>query len=208
MTDKLKIEALCIDAIKNLTNKYKDDDYMTQRIYNHMVTYLPNTLKTEYKNHEKRLNRNNYLSEEQQIFIQVFLSKNKYYYLPNNIFYEYDGDRYLIVKEDDIIHKLLSTISKDGVLLQWKYKTKSIIIKQIKERSLFCSIPETDTIQNVLNMLYPSFFTSKNSAKYFLTILGDNILKKNLNQIFLVSQKMKQFLSEIDSVSLASIGHN
>jgi len=208
MTDKLKIEALCIDAIKNLTNKYKDDDYMIQRIYNHMVTYLPNTLKTEYKNHEKRLNRNNYLSEEQQIFIQVFLSKNKYYYLPNNIFYEYDGDRYLIVKEDDIIHKLLSTISKDGVLLQWKYKTKSIIIKQIKERSLFCSIPETDTIQNVLNMLYPSFFTSKNSAKYFLTILGDNILKKNLNQIFLVSQKMKQFLTEIDSVALASIGHN
>jgi hypothetical protein len=138
----------------------------------------------------------------------VFLSKNKYYYLPNNNFYEYDGEKYLIIKEDDIIHKLLSTITKDGVLLQWKHKTKSIIIKQIKERSLFSSIPETDTIQNVLNMLYPSFFTSKNSAKYFLTILGDNILKKNLNHIFLVSQKMKQFLIEIDSVALASISHN
>ena len=206
--DKLEIQNKCVDAVNLLIEQYKDDNYMLQRIYNHVVTYLPNTLETEYKNHEKRINRNNYLSEEQQIFIQVFLSKNKYYYLPNNNFYEYDGEKYLIIKEDDIIHKLLSTISKDGVLVQWKYKTKSIIIKQIKERTLFHSIPETDTIQNVLNVLYPSFFTSKNSAKYFLTILGDNIFKKNLNQIFLVSQKMKQFLTEIDSVALSSISHN
>ena len=207
--NKLSIQTDCIDAVKSLIEKYKDDNYMFQRIYNHIVTYLPNTLETEYKNHEKRVNRINYLSEEQQIFIQVFLSKNKYYYLPNNnMFYEYDREKYLIIKEDDIIHKLLSTISKDGVLIQWKHKTKSIIIKHIKERSLFSSIPETDTIQNVLNVLYPAFFTSKNSAKYFLTILGDNILKKNLNQIFLVSQKMKQFLTEIESVALASISHN
>ena len=130
--DKLEIQDKCVDAVKLLIEQYKDDNYMLQRIYNHVVTYLPNTLETENKNHEKRINRNNYLSEEQQIFIQVFLSKNKYYYLPNNNFYEYDGEKYLIIKEDDIIHKLLSTISKDGVLLQWKYKTKSIIIKQIK----------------------------------------------------------------------------
>jgi hypothetical protein len=208
INDKLEIQNKCIDAVKLLIEKYKDDNYMFQRIYNHVVTYLPNTLETEYKNYEKRVNRNNYLSEEQQVFIQVFLNKNKYFYLPNNFFYEYDGEKYLIIKEDDIIHKLLSTISKDGVLIQWKYKTKSMVLKHIKERSLFNSIPETDTIQNVLNILYPSFFTSKNSAKYFLTILGDNILKKNLNQIFLVSQKMKQFLTEIDSIALASISNN
>jgi hypothetical protein len=72
----------------------------------------------ESKNHEKRVNRNNYLTNEQNIFIQVFLSKNKYFYLPNNnLFYEYDGQKYLIIKEDDVIHKLLSTISKDRVLL-------------------------------------------------------------------------------------------
>jgi hypothetical protein len=179
---------------------------MTQRLYNHIVNYLPHTLDNEMKNHEKRITRNNYLTNEQQLFIQVFLSKNKYFYLPNNnFFYEYDGEKYLIVKEDDVIHKLLSSISKDRVLLQWKYKTKSNIIKQIKERSLFNSIPETDTIQNVLNVLYPSFFPSKNFAKYFLTIIGDNILKKNSNLIFLVSQKMKQFLNELDNVAILSI---
>jgi hypothetical protein len=207
MTNNTEIK--CSDTLKHLLDKYKDNEYMTQRIYNHIVNYLPNTLDNELKNHEKRVLRNNYLTNEQNTFIQVFLSKNKYFYLPNNnFFYEYDGEKYLIVKEDDVIHKLLSTISKDRVLLQWKYKTKLNIIKQIKDRSLFSSIPETDTIQNVLNVIYPSFFYSKNSAKYFLTIIGDNILKKNNQLIFLVSQKMKQFLNELDNVALVSIGNN
>ncbi len=206
---KESIEHKCSETIKGLIEKYKDDEYMTQRVYNHIVNYLPHTLDNEYKNHEKRVNRNNYLTNEQQIFIQVFLSKNKYFYLQNNnFFYEYDGEKYLIVKEDDVIHKLLSTISSDRVLLQWKYKTKINIIKQIKDRSLFSSIPESDTIQNVLNVLYPAVFNSKNSVKYFLTIIGDNILKKQSHLIFLVSQKMKQILNELDNVAISSIGNN
>ena len=209
MTDNNNNNIKCFETLTNLLDIYKDNEYMIQRIYNHIVTYLPNTLENELKNHEKRVIRNNYLTNEQQIFIQVFLSKNKYFYLSNNnFFYEYDGERYLIIKEDDVIHKLLSTISKDRVLMQWKYKTKLNIIKQIKERSLFSSIPETDTIQNILNVLYPSFFYSKNLAKYFLTIIGDNILKKNSHIIYLVSQKMKHFLNEVDNVAFVSIGNN
>jgi len=206
MTD---IESECINTITSLLEKYKDSEYMLQRIRNHVVTCLPNTLENEFKTHEERVNRTTYLTNEQEVFIQVFLSKNKYFYLPNNnLFYEYDGQKYLIIKEDEIIHKLLSSISKERVLLDWKHKTKATIIKQIKERSLFSSIPETDTIQNVLNVLYPAFFLSKNAAKYFLTIIGDNILKKNQHLIFLVSQQMKHFLNEIDIVSMSSIGNN
>ena len=104
-------EQKCSDTIKLLIEKYKDNEYMTQRIYNHIVNYLPNTLDNEHKNHERRISLNNFLTNEQQIFIQVFLSKNKYFYLQNNnFFYEYNGEKYLIVKEDDIIHKLLSSI--------------------------------------------------------------------------------------------------
>jgi hypothetical protein len=198
----------CMCTIEKLYDKYKDNEYMLQRIYNHIHIYLPNTLENESKNREKRQNLNTYLSEEQQIFMQVFLSKNNYYYLSNNNFYyQYNGKDYFIVKEDEIIHKLLSTISKDRILLQWKHKTKAAIIKQIKERNLFMCIPETDTIQNILNELYPSFFSSKNAAKYFLTIIGDNILKKNSDLTFLVSQKMRQFLDELEGVAMSSIGN-
>jgi len=200
------LEDKCVNTISELFKKYNNNNYMLQRINNHIVNYLPNTLENEFKNYEKRLTRNNFLTNEQQIFIQVFLSKNKYFYLPyNNVFYEYNGKNYLIVKEDDIIHKLLSSISKDRVLLQWKHKTKVNIIKQIKERSLFSSIPETDTIQTVLNVLYPSIFSTKISAKYFLTIIGDNILKKNSHLIFLVGSQMKKLLQELDNIAFGSI---
>ena len=185
----------CLTTVEKLYERYKDNEYMLQRIYNHV--------------HEKRKNLNTYLSEEQQIFMQVFLSKNNYYYLPNNNFYyEYNGKDYFIVKEDEILHKLLSTISKERTLLQWKHKTKAAIIKQIKERNLFSSIPETDTIQNVLNYLYPSIFSSKNTAKYFLTIIGDNIFKKHTDFTFIVSQKMRQLLDELENVAASSIGNN
>ena len=33
-------------------------------------------------------------------------------------------------------------------------RNKAYIIKQIKDRSLFSSIPESETIQNVLNVIY------------------------------------------------------
>lgn len=198
-----------VSMIEKLFEKYKDNEYMLQRLHNHVNIYLPNTLDNEAINHEKRKNLNYFLSEEQQVFIQVFLSKNNYYYLSNNgLYYEYNGNDYLIVKEDDIIHKLLSAISKEKTLLQWKHKTKTTIIKQIKERNLFSSTPETDTIQSVLNALYPTFFTTKSSAKYFLTIIGDNILKKNNELTFIVSPKMRQFLDELENVAVSSIGNN
>jgi hypothetical protein len=202
------LQLKCSTAISELFNKYQDNDYMLHRIHTHIVNYLPNALENELKNHEKRQIRTNFLTNEQQIFIQVFLSKNQYFYLSStNMFYEYNGKNYFIVKDDDIIHKLLSSISKDRVLLQWKHKTKLNILKQIKDRNLFDSIPESETIQTILNSLYPSFFSCKNSAKYFLTIIGDNILKKNSNLIYLVSSQMKRFLNELDNVAVGSIGN-
>ena len=198
----------CVVSLNKLFELYKNNDYMLQRIHTQIVNYLPNTLKNELTNHEKRVNRAHFLTNEQQVFIQVFLSKNKYYYLPNNgVFYEYDDKNYSIVKEDDIIHKLLSSISKERVLLDWKHKTKINVIKLIKERNLLNSIPETDTIQNVLNLIYPSLFASKNQAKYFLTIIGDNIFKKNQHLNFFISQNMKKLLTELENIAYLSIGN-
>ena len=182
---------------------------MLNRINNHVNTYLSTTLDNEFKNYEKRVDRTNLLTNEQQIFIQVFLSKNQYYFLSNNnnpCFYEYNGKNYSIVKEDDILFKLLTSISNDKPLVQWKHKTKVNIIKKIKDRSLLHSIPETYTIQNVFNFLCPAIFSTKNQAKYFLTSIGDNILKKNTDSIFLINSNIKKLLCEIDSIAYVNIG--
>jgi hypothetical protein len=125
------------------------------------------------------MNRTTELTNEHEIFCKIFLSKNKYFYLPsNNCYYEYDDKTYKIIKEDNIHYQLLSTITNEKKLVQWKHKTKTHIVKLIKEKHLFKSIPETYTIQTVLGFLQSTLFDTKDGAKYFLTILGDNILKK------------------------------
>jgi hypothetical protein len=195
------------DKIKYLFDKYDSDPYMSSRLKYHINNILPVTLDNECKNHERRIERNQFLSNEQQVFIQVFLSKNKYYYLPNNnCFYYYNDKNYSIIKEDNIQHQLLSNISKDRTLMQWKYKTKINIIKQIKDRNLFKSIPETDTIQNVLNHLYPSIFQTKDESKYFLTIIGDNILKKSCENIFFIKSKSRKYLTELENIAYLTTG--
>lgn len=205
MTDASK-QAECVTAIAHYFEHYQDNAYMKDRIHKHIVHNLSNLLSNECKNHERRENLVNYLREEQQIFMQVFLSKHRYYYLSTNeCFYEYNGVDYCIVKEDDILHKLLSSISKDRVLLPWKHKTKIALMRQIKERPLFSCIPESTTIQHVLTSLYPSIFPSKTAAKYFLTIVGDHLLSKRMPFTFLVSPKLKELVQELDVASLQFI---
>ena len=186
-------------TINGLFEIYKDNPYILQRLHLYL-TNLPTMLETENKRYEDRISRINELTLEQDNFYKVFLSKHQYFYMPyNNIFYEYDGKTYKIIKEDDIHHHLLSTITDEGKLMAWKHKTKQNIIKQIKERSLFKSVPETYTIQNVLSFLN-TVFETKTETKYFLTIIGDCILRKNVGTefMFFVSSNIKKLVSFIN----------
>jgi hypothetical protein len=170
---------------------------------------LPNTLEQENKKYDERVSRFNELTLEQDNFYKVFLSKHQYFYMPyNSIYYEYDGKTYKIIKDDDIHYQLLSTITDEGKLIQWKHKTKQNIIKKIKERTLFKTIPETYTIQNVLGFLQ-TIFQTKTEAKYFLTIIGDCILKKNNdNLLYFVSSNLKKIITLIDSIVYVTTGNS
>jgi hypothetical protein len=180
---------------------------MIQRLETHLFN-LPNLLEQENKKYDERVSRFNELTLEQDNFYKVFFSKHQYFYMPyNSIYYEYDGKTYKIVKDDDIHHHLLSTITDEGKLIQWKHKTKLTIVKKIKERSLFKSIPETYTIQNVLGFLQ-TVFQTKTEAKYFLTIIGDAIFKKQGHLFHFISSKAKGFLQELNNYSQIYIGAN
>ena len=197
-----------VKIIEDLYSKYKNYPYVLHRLNLH-IENLPATLEQEAENHEKRQNRNALLNNEQKTFIQVFLKKHQYfYYATNNTFFEYDNKNYSKIKEDDILYNLLTGISKDDILIQWKYKTKANVIKIIKERNLLKSIPETYTIQRVLKFLSPSIFKTKNETKYFLTILGDNILKKKSSNIYLTNPTTKKLLNEIDNLAAVFLGLN
>lgn len=166
-----------IQIINDLLVQYETNEYIKNKI-NNLIISLPEFAEQENKKYEERVAKFNELVSEQDIFFKVFLFKNQYYYMPhNNLYYKYDNITFKVVDEDYIYHKLLSTITDEGKLIQWKHKTKQMMIKKIKERLLVKAIPNSETIQNVLNFCN-TFFQTKSEAKYFLTIIGDSLLKK------------------------------
>jgi hypothetical protein len=205
------------ESISILFEKYEKMPYMLNRLQHHVTTILPLTLENELSNLEKRIERSIQMSNEQETFIHLFLSKQALFYLTsNNCFYIYNGVKYVSIIEDELNHLILSTITKTGgeLLNQCKYKTKMAVIKQIKSRPLWKSIPETETIQFILSFLHPTYFRTKEEAKYFLTILGDNLLKKYSEEeglyFLAISEKtkLKKMFIEMDMLVFYASGFN
>jgi hypothetical protein len=196
-------------SIDELFEKYQNNPYIFSKIHNYVCNLLPNILDKKNVSHEENLQRIENLAQEQTAFIESFLTTIKYFYLSSTEkFFYYDGIHYQIYNEDDILYNVLTSISKERNLLSWKQQTKVYIMKRIKKNNLLKSIPESETIQFVLDNLCPAFFSHKNEAKYFLTILGDNILKKNANLIHFVDSKSKRFIIELNLLTQSTIGQN
>ena len=79
-------------------------------------------------------------------------------------------------------------------------------MKRIKENNLIATIPESDTIQFVLNHLVGNVFPNKETTKYFLCVIGDSLLKKNSQLIHYVSNHGKSFIKCLDNIANLMLG--
>ena len=116
-----------------------------------------------------------------QEVINFFFSNNSYYYNPTtNMYVEYI-EQFRFITENEMIHIVLQFLTKyhnNAIDFSLKQRIKNKIIKKIKEKHIYQNIPESKTLQDILNFLHPNFFTHKNYAKYFMITLGDIIMKK------------------------------
>jgi hypothetical protein len=197
------------NIIQELYDKYIEENntYSLSRLEHH-INGLKNLIDNENKKNNERILKFNELTTEQEIFSNVFLTQHNFYYTSyNNQYYEYDGNKYHIIGEDIILHKLLTSITNNQILFQWKHKTKLNILKRIKNIPLFSSIPEIQTIQNILSFL-TLFFTSEEESIYFLCVLGDCILKKNNNLLYFIRPNTKNLISAIDYIIYTTLGYS
>lgn len=198
-----------IEKVTAIYEKYKGDPYMGPKTHNFICNQLETTLENIERNHCERTQRIDDLTTDQNTFMQGFLFHNHYFYNPTTEqFFFYDGEHYSQCSEDDIIYNILSTISKDGQLMSWKQKTKVSIMKRIKDNHIYQSIPESETIQQVLGKLYPAVFPTKTAAKYFLTVVGDNILKKDPTLIHIANANAKSLVNTLNIQCQAWFGTN
>ena len=68
---------------------------------------------------------------------------------------------------------------KNSIHIDNKKFIKTKILKEIKDKNgIYDNIPESETIQEIINFLVPTIFINKEYAKYFMISIGDIILKK------------------------------
>ena len=191
--------------LDNLLIKHKNNTYVLGRLVNYMEHLLPSALENAELINKQREERKVILNANRDEFTTRFLHKNNYFYTSQTeLFLYYDGLHFIIYNEDDIQHQILTTISKEKCLREWKHKVNRNIIKRIKDRSPLHAIPESETIQFVINTLCPSIFPTRNHVKYFLTIIGECINSYKMNEIkpdhsliYIFSPCMKEIIREI-----------
>ncbi len=204
-----------IAILSEIWNTNAANPVILERIHTYVKTQLPQSIKNYQTAHAERETRKKSLELFADEFTESFLNRNKYFYsLHSELYFTYHNQvRYAIINEDEIHHRILADITASDFLsaaatsTSIKYRIKNKIIKSIQSsRDILSSIPESRTIQNVIGLLYPSLFHTRDHAKYFLTILGDVLLKKATPLIYFVPTIAKEFIKDLGNECYALFG--
>jgi len=200
----------CIQSVNSIIDANTTNDYALQRIVKYCTELMPNAVETSIRLRDEREQRNNELKNRSEEFISHFFNANvQYYYLSvPELYIMCVNDTYEPTDEDEISYSVLSSLSKDDKLRVWKHKIKTQILRQIRQTKITDVIPSSTTIQSVIRSIYPSVFQSRTEAKYFLTILGDCLVKKNTNLIYFIHSRAKKFITYIINNLTAIVGNN
>jgi hypothetical protein len=204
-----------IAILSEIWNTNAASPVILERIHAYVKTQLPQSIKNYQTAHAERETRKKSLELFADEFTESFLNRNKYFYSPHSeLYFTYHNQvRYSLIHEDEIHHRILADITASDFLSATattsttKYRIKNKVIKSIQSsRDILSAIPESRTIQNVIGLLYPSLFHTRDHAKYFLTILGDVLLKKTAPLIYFVPVVAKDFIKDLGSECYALFG--
>lgn len=210
-----------IDILSKLWKTSADiqgNEHILERIHYYIKDQLPIMIKNYTSAHMERESRKKSLELISEEFIETFLNRNKYYYSHHSeLYFTYNQVRYSIINEDEIHHRILTDITNQSMkslgdvttnISTWKYKIKNRIIKNIQERDILKSIPESNTIQYVIGQIYPKLFRTRDHAKYFLTLLGDVLLRKSAPLIYFIPAIAKELIKDLSAECGSLFGSN
>ena len=140
-----------------------------------------------------------------------------FYNKTSKIYFNYWENHYMLLNEDNMLHYVLEYISnfkefRNIIDLPVKTSIKNSIMRTIKDNNIYDTIPDADTIQNILGVLVPTMFENKELSKIFLILLGNIVLKKQQQHeqkyIVFMRTQIKPFLSEINKHICMYFGNN
>ena len=214
-TPSLNDTIAILSEIWNANAAIPGNEHILERIHAYVKTQLPQSIKNYQTAQSERETRKKSLELFADEFTESFLNRNKYFYSPSSeLYFTYHNQvRYALINEDEIHHRILADITASDFLSATattsatKYRIKNRVIKSIQSsRDILSAIPESRTIQNVIGLLYPALFHTRDHAKYFLTILGDVVLKKAAPLIYFVPVVAKELIKDLGSECYALFG--
>ena len=197
-------------VLNELFKKYENNEIMKEKIKTYICERLPTKLEAFEQELINRNNRKEYLNKISETFITNFLNNedHSFFYIPvSNLFIVYKNFHYSIINEDEILNEIFKELRQEKELFPWKHKIKNNIMKKIKENYVLNHIPESETIQKVLNIIMYSLKINKEYAKYILTIFGDNLLKSS-NNIYFTSPETKKLFENISDYCYCYLKHS
>ena len=186
-----------LSYLQTIYTKYQENSFAIEK-FNSYLYNVNDYIEHQVEEKNYRDTRKEQLEHYQAQFQSTFLKENNLLYIPDSsLFITYDSNDYTIVQEDSIWSRILSRINREKHLIPWKQKVRIEILMQIKNNYLTQTIPESETIQKVLSIFSSSIVPNKHFAKYFLTILGDAILRKQTTNIYLTESSISKFLESL-----------
>lgn len=186
--------------------EYRASQYALHKL-DTIMTELTDTIDVHYQSFEKREEYRKYLEHIQREYVENFLKNHThqlFYIHKTDVYIQYNGNVCTIVNENTISHQILTEISDAShPLFNRRYLVKKQLLAQLKHRNLLGTTPSSETIQRILGFLTPTFIENKEGAKYFMTVIGDMLLKKNSSissqsLIYLVDPIVKPFIDAIE----------
>ena len=141
-----------LEGIKSTVQDKYSENMNVLAEFERMLQEIPSKIEIYEKN---RSDKNS--SEDIVKYVVGFLNDpdNQYFYIRNTeSFVKYNGINYTRINEDEIWHAVYTYLK--GCDPSIKHSVKNTILENIQNKSMFKSIPESQTIQNVINFLYPT----------------------------------------------------
>jgi hypothetical protein len=128
-----------------------------------------------------------------------FFSTHILYFNQTTGLFVWQQNQYSILTENDVIHLIWKHLNQYPIHTSLKQQIKQKIMRSIKDRSIYNTIPHSVTLQEVISFLHPLLFPTKSGSKYFMTILGDILLKKT-NLYYFMDPSMKPFIQKLQKI--------
>jgi len=166
----------------------------TNKLFDGRVEFLYKQFYTDMLNHIK-LNEGDLEND----IIKKYTNMQIFYINHNNLFIMCYNDEieFRILNEDELICYISKDINTSVFTIEKKHSLISKIIHYIKNGNINDIIPESKTIQNVLDIFNTIFYNNKDLCKYILIIIGELFEKNKHDYIYIVSEDLKQLITDI-----------